>query len=82
MDVLQRPHWHGSPIHLGEPFILRKNEVEARCVLRSHQFGWEVCLQIGINREFVQTKVCRNQDDVLTTGEQWKVAMIEKGWRD
>jgi hypothetical protein len=37
-------------------------------------------LQVGINREFVQTKVCRSQDDVVTTGEQWKAAMIEKGW--
>ena len=72
MEVLQRPDWHGSPIHLGELFIIRKNKVEARCVLRSRQFGWEVCLQIGINREFVQTKVCRSQGDMLTTGEQWK----------
>jgi hypothetical protein len=48
-------------------------------VLRSHQLGWETCLQIGISREFVQTKVCRTQDDVLTTGEQWKAAMVEKG---
>jgi hypothetical protein len=54
--------------------------VEARCVLRSHQFGWELCLQIGISREFVQTKVCRKQDDVLTTGELWKAAMTAKGW--
>ena len=80
VQVLQRPDWHGSPVHLGELFMVRKNNVEARCVLRSHQFGWEVCLQIGISREFVQTKVCRRQAEVLTTGEQWKAAMIEKGW--
>ena len=29
----------------------------------------------------VQTQVCRTQDDVLTTGEQWKAAMVEKGWQ-
>jgi hypothetical protein len=28
-------------VHLGELFMVRKNNVEARCVLRSHQFGWE-----------------------------------------
>jgi hypothetical protein len=28
----------------------------------------------------VQTQVCRSQEDVLTTGEQWKAAMNEKGW--
>jgi hypothetical protein len=80
LEVLQRPDWHGSPAHLGELFIVRKNNVEARSVLRSHQFGWEVCLQIGINREFVQTKVCRTQAEVLTTWEEWKAGMIEKGW--
>jgi len=60
--------------------MVRKNNVESRCVLRSHQFGSETCLQIGISREFVQTNVCRTQDEVLTTGEQWKAAMIAKGW--
>ena len=80
MDVLQRPDWHGSPVHLGELFMVRKNHVEARCVLRSHQFGWELCLQIGLNRDFLQTRVCRTQDEVYSTREQWKAAMIEKGW--
>ena len=80
VDVLQRFDWHGSPVHLGELFMVRKNNVEARCVLRSHQFGWELCLQVVLNRDFLLTKVCRSQDDVLTTGEQWKAAMIEKGW--
>ena len=61
--------------------MVRKNQVEARCVLRSHQFGWEVCLQVGLNRDFLQTKVCRTQDEVFTTGEEWKAAMIEKGWQ-
>ncbi len=81
MDVLQRPDWHGSPVHLGELFMVRKNQVEARCVLRSHQFGWELCLQVGLNRDFLQTKVCRTRDEVLTTGEEWKAQMIEKGWQ-
>jgi hypothetical protein len=30
---------HGSPIDLGELFILKKNGREATCKLRSHQFG-------------------------------------------
>jgi len=81
MDVPHRPDWHGSPVHLGELFMVRKNQVEARCVLRSHQFGWELCLQVGLNRDFLQTKVCRTQDEVLTTGEQWRAAMIDKGWQ-
>jgi hypothetical protein len=48
--------------------------------LRSHQFGWELLLLIGSQHEVVQSQVCRTQDDVLTTGEQWKAAMIDKGW--
>jgi hypothetical protein len=28
----------------------------------------------------VQTRLYRTQDDVLTTGDQWKAAMIEKRW--
>jgi hypothetical protein len=66
---------------LGELFMVRKNNVEARCVLRSHRLGWELCLQVGLNRDFTQTKVCRSRDEVLTTGEQWKSGMLEKGWQ-
>ena len=31
--------------------------------------------------EVVQTQVCRDQEEVLTTGEDWKQAMMEKGRR-
>jgi hypothetical protein len=80
VDALQRPNWYGAPIELGELFILKKGRREATCKLRSHQFGWEVRLFVGRD-EIVQTQVCRSQDEVLRTGEQWKAAMIEKGWR-
>jgi hypothetical protein len=33
----------------------------------------------GATSDVMLTKVCRSQDDVLTTGEQWKASMIEKG---
>ena len=35
---------------------------------------------IGTQLEVVQTQICRTQDEVLATGEQWKAAMAEKGW--
>jgi hypothetical protein len=47
MQVLQRLDWHGSPIELGELFIMRKNGREATCKLRSHEFGWELLLVVG-----------------------------------
>lgn len=79
MEILQRPDWHGSPIDLGELFIVKKNGRQATCKLRSHQFGWELLLFVGAQIEVVQTQVCRSQDEVFDTGEQWKRAMIEKG---
>ena len=81
IDVLQRPDWHGSPVELGELFVLTKNKRKARCALLSHQFGWELRLFVGRQLEVVQSPVCRTQDEVLTTGEQWKAAMTEKGWK-
>jgi len=81
IQVLQRPNWHGTPIMLGDLFILHKNRWEAKAVLQTHQLGSEVRLMIGAQAEVVQTQVCRTQEDVFTTGEQWKAAMAEKGWR-
>jgi hypothetical protein len=82
LQVLQRPHWHGTPIGLGDLFRLENNNrCQARAALFRHQFGWEVRLLIGSQLEVVQTRVCRDQEDALTTGEQWKKAMMEKGWR-
>lgn len=80
MQFLQRSNWHGSPVDLGEVFIVKKNRREATCKLRTHQFGWELLLFIGAQAEVVQSQVCRSQDEVLDTSEQWKAAMIEKGW--
>jgi hypothetical protein len=60
VDVLQRLNWYGSPVELGELFILKKNRREATCKLRSHQFGWELRLFIGSQNDVVQTHVCRS----------------------
>ena len=81
LQILQRPHWHGTPIELGDLFRLQKNRREARAALFTHPVGWEVRLLTGAQLEVVQTQVCRDQEEVLTMGEQWKNAMIEKEWR-
>jgi hypothetical protein len=80
VEVLQRPDWYGTPIALGELFILHKARRLAKCMLWTHQFGWELRLVVGSHLEVQQTQVCRTQDEVLDTSEQWKVAMVEKGW--
>lgn len=80
LDVLQRLDWHGTPIELGELFVLKKNRRAARAMIVTHQLGWELRLLIGAQEEVVQTRVCRSQEEVLSTGEEWKGAMGEKGW--
>jgi hypothetical protein len=47
LEVLQRPHWHGTPIELGDLFRLHKDRGEARAALFTHQLGWEVRLLVG-----------------------------------
>jgi hypothetical protein len=81
LQVLQSPEWHGTPIPLGDLFCLHKNRREARAALFTHQLGWEVRLLVGSQLEVVQTQVCRDQEEVLATGEQWKAALAEKEWR-
>ena len=81
LQVLQRPDWHGTPREVGELFVLHKNRRTAKAIIVTHQLGWEVRLLIGAQAEVVQTQVCRTQDEVSATGEQWKAAMAEKGWK-
>ena len=50
----------------------------AVCKLWTHALGWEVRLEI--NGDLQRSEVFRSQDDVLTAGEMWKAAMVEKGW--
>ena len=79
LNVLHRPHWHGTSRDMGELFILRKNRRGAKAVLFTHPLGCEVRLMIGAQAEVVQTEFCCTQEDVFATGEQWKAAMGEKG---
>jgi hypothetical protein len=62
------PHLAWHPIELGDLFRLTKNRREARAALFTHQLGWEVRLLVGSQLEFVQTQVCRDQEEVLRTG--------------
>jgi hypothetical protein len=82
-EVLQRPLWNGQPVELGHLFRLHRRRgdkrLDAICRLMSHQFGWEVVLDV--NDELQRSQVCRSQDEVLTTGEQWRAAMTKNGWQ-
>ncbi len=81
-SALQRPDWQGNPLKQGELFRVHKDRgerrIEAVAELWTHQLGWELRLMIA--GDLHRSEVCRSQDDVLTTGEQWKAALVEKEW--
>ena len=82
VQALQRAFWDGNPTNLGDVFRLHKSRcsrpLEAVCQLFSHQFGWE--LRLDVAGSLQRSQVCRSQDDVLNTADQWKAAMLEKDW--
>jgi hypothetical protein len=53
---------------------------QAVCELWSHQLGWELRLVID-GGELTRSQVCRSNDEILDMQEQWKAAMIGKGWQ-
>ena len=81
--TLQREHWNGQPPYLGDLFRVSKTRGEktltALCKLWTHALGWE--LRLEISGDLQRSEVFRSQDDVLTAGETWKAAMIDKAWQ-
>ena len=80
---IQRSVWDGHPVSLGTGFTLTRpkagRELTATCGLWSHQLGWE--LRLEVNGLISAIAGCRSRDEVLDTCEQWRAAMIQKGWR-
>jgi hypothetical protein len=77
--VPQRIDWNGDqPIRIGDVFHLQKDQTRTVCELWKHPFGWELRLEAA--GEMIQTQVCRSREEWVRTFEQWKAAMIEKGW--
>ena len=53
LEVLQRFTWNGTPREIGDLFRVTKDRRNARAVIFSHQFGWEVRLLVGSQEELV-----------------------------
>jgi hypothetical protein len=64
-------------VALGIAWTLTKRNRVAQCLLFSHQFDWELRLEVG---QLFRTQVCRTIEEILDVQESWKAAMIEKGW--
>ena len=82
-SVLQRESWIGCPAMLGEGWRLHKvvcgHPRQAVCELWCHQLGWELQLVID-GGDLRRSQVVRSNDEILTVTEQWKTAMVERGW--
>jgi hypothetical protein len=82
-SVVQRPDWHGPATLLGEGWRLRKvvcgHPRQAVSELWSHQLGWELRLVIDAG-DLERSQVVRSNDEILTVTEQWKAAMVSRGW--
>jgi hypothetical protein len=63
---------------LGDAWTLRKRTKVARCILVSHEFGWELRLIVRVVLRLSQ--VCRSREEVHNTPKAWKAAMIGSGW--
>ncbi len=68
---------------LGEAWRLHKvvcgHPRQAVCELWSRQLGWELQLVID-GGDLRRSQVVRSNDEILTVTEQWKTAMVERGW--
>lgn len=77
-----RSDWHGEPVVVGDMFRVHKDrcgrQLEATCHLVTHVLGWELRLEIAGSLQ--RSQVCRTQDEVLETSEQWTASMVAQGW--
>jgi hypothetical protein len=68
---------------LGESWRLHKvvcgHPRQAVCELWSHQLGWELRLVID-GGDLRRSQVVRSNDEILALTEQWKGAMVGRGW--
>ena len=58
---------------------LTKHRKVARCVLFTHQLGWELRVDSG---DLLLTQVCRSDREIEEVSVGWKAAMMEKGWAE
>jgi hypothetical protein len=79
MKKILHQRWNGEPRDLGDVFVVTKESWTAHCRVITHPVGWEC--RLVVERELVQSKVCRTEDEVSSTCYGWKAALLEKDWR-
>jgi hypothetical protein len=77
MDMAHGERTADTRLKLGEVWRLHKGTHVAICSVRSHDLGWKLVLRGG---PMLFSKICRSINEALSTQEQWKTAMVERGW--
>ena len=82
MNILQRDMWRGEPMKQANCIWLRKTvagrELDAIGELWLIQLGWDI--RLFVDGQFVRSQVCRTQDEVFDTIDEWQAALRQKGW--
>jgi hypothetical protein len=68
-----------EPEQLSPAWTLRKGRRTAACTVWSHQLGFELRLTVA-GDELPRTQVCRSQEELIATQEQWRAALEDTGW--
>jgi signal peptidase I len=80
VEVVQRSRWLGEPTVLSHLFPAPQRPVRptarGRLPCCHARVGWELRLEIA--GPLQESQVCRTQDEVLDTSEQWKAAMSRR----
>jgi hypothetical protein len=66
-----------APVELETVWTLTKRDRVARCVVLTHQLGWDSPIDSG---DLLMTQVCRSDQEIEDVSGARKAAMIEKGW--
>jgi hypothetical protein len=77
-DVFQRDRFDGVSREVAQWWTLRKGQSRADCRMFTHVFGHE--LRLEVKGQFVESQVCRSDNDVLGCQERWRAALEAKGW--
>lgn len=80
MSTSQRAIWNDKPERLSGSWTLTKAGKIAECSTWSHQFGWELRLEVA--GSMVRTQVARTAPEMLKAFDEWKQAMLGAGWTE
>lgn len=80
-NVFQRDMYDGVAREVAVWWTLRREATrgEAVCRMFTHIFGHE--LRLEVRGHFVESQVCRTDDEVLACQERWRAGLEAKGWR-